>query len=613
MIVNIIPMLILRRISCTINLKFTCLFAKTYYSNRSFRVIMQRSSKAHLRIFDEDSFGLSFTVCTNEQHSENKVKVYQFKRNLSEPVSTLLHRISIKINAMHNQKKKKTGANDTESLITAMPVFLLKDDELVRSDVLCKDIFQDQKTSKITLKIGDQNINLLINNPWVEKLVLPSNVMVGFPAYPNKIDLRYSNEDESEFLWFRKNKDSKLNADTLIHSGFVYVPSVQDIGYNLKLVCTPKQNDVAGETVETVSSCLVEAGPGPCPFENRHYFTKECLSGNSFRVVSYNILANLYASSSAGKEELFTYCPQYAMKESYRKLLLLKELLGYNADLICLQEVDVKLFKKDLKKILKGVDMDGLMVKKGGQVQEGVACFYRKSRFKLVSSHELLLGGDSCNETYLGDIWKAVTRNESLAITLKEKTTCVQVLIFDYIENPNHRLIVANTHLYFHPDADHIRLLQAGMCLKLIDNLKNIVQSQEPNIKISVIFCGDFNSTPECGVYKLFTTNHIPEDYGEWKSEVFKTEVISGLSLKNHINFASACGTPEFTNFTPAFVGCLDYIFYQTEFLEVEQVVPLPSKEEVSQHTAIPSVVFPSDHVALVADLKLKENLCFCP
>lgn len=242
---------------------------------------MQRSSKAHLRIFDEDSFGLSFTVCTNEQHSENKVKVYQFKRNLSEPVSTLLHRISIKINAMHNQKKKKTGANDTESLITAMPVFLLKDDELVRSDVLCKDIFQDQKTSKITLKIGDQNINLLINNPWVEKLVLPSNVMVGFPAYPNKIDLRYSNEDESEFLWFRKNKDSKLNADTLIHSGFVYVPSVQDIGYNLKLVCTPKQNDVAGETVETVSSCLVEAGPGPCPFENRHYFTKECLSGNS--------------------------------------------------------------------------------------------------------------------------------------------------------------------------------------------------------------------------------------------------------------------------------------------------------------------------------------------
>lgn len=279
MIIKIISMLILRSISCTKDLKLTCLLARTYYSNRSFRVIMPCSSKAHLRIFDEDSFGLSFTVCTNEQHSENKV--YQFKRNLNEPVSTLLQRISMKINAVYSKKKKKVGTNDNEALITAMPVFLLKDDELVPSDVLCKDIFQDQKNSKITLKIGDQNINLLINNPWVEKLVLPSSVMVGFPAYPHKIDLRYSNEDESEFLWFRKNENSKLNADTLIHSGFVYVPSIQDIGYNLKLVCTPKKNDVAGETVETVCPCLVEAGPGPCPFEDRHYFTKECLSGNS--------------------------------------------------------------------------------------------------------------------------------------------------------------------------------------------------------------------------------------------------------------------------------------------------------------------------------------------
>ena len=34
------------------------------------------------------------------------------------------------------------------------------------------------------------------------------------------------------------------------------------------------------------------------------------------------------------------------------------------------------------------------------------------------------------------------------------------------------------------------------------------------------------------------------------------------------------------------------------------QVVPLPSLEEVTRHCALPSIVFPSDHIALIADLK---------
>lgn len=113
-------------------------------------------------------------------------------------------------------------------------------------------------------------------------------------------------------------------------------------------------------------------------------------------------------------------------------------------------------------------------------------------------------------------------------------------------------------------------------------------------------------------------------------------ENVSGLSLHNPIPFQSACGTPEFTNFTPHFSGCLDYIFYQCDNLTVKQVrndgekkrdvghgslvkftnsmmycfhsqvIPFPLKEDVVKHVAIPSVVFPSDHVALVADLAWK-------
>ena len=53
------------------------------------------------------------------------------------------------------------------------------------------------------------------------------------------------------------------------------------------------------------------------------------------------------------------------------------------------------------------------------------------------------------------------------------------------------------------------------------------------------------------------------------------------------------------------FKECIDYIFISDD-LEVEQVVPLPGGEELSLHSAIPSVVCPSDHLALVCDLKWK-------
>lgn len=66
----------------------------------------------------------------------------------------------------------------------------------------------------------------------------------------------------------------------------------------------------------------------------------------------------------------------------------------------------------------------------------------------------------------------------------------------------------------------------------------------------------------------------------------------------------SACGTPKYTNYVPGFKACLDYIFYQTEHFEVQEIIPMPSDEELAAHIAIPSVVFPSDHVAIVANLK---------
>lgn len=39
---------------------------------------------------------------------------------------------------------------------------------------------------------------------------------------------------------------------------------------------------------------------------------------------------------------------------------------------------------------------------------------------------------------------------------------------------------------------------------------------QYPKHKVSVIFCGDFNSTPESGVYDLFTKLSLPEEHSKY-------------------------------------------------------------------------------------------------
>jgi len=48
----------------------------------------------------------------------------------------------------------------------------------------------------------------------------------------------------------------------------------------------------------------------------------------SFRVVTYNILADIYADSDYSRDFLFLHCPADILSMDYRKQLLLKELSG---------------------------------------------------------------------------------------------------------------------------------------------------------------------------------------------------------------------------------------------------------------------------------------------
>lgn len=407
-----------------------------------------------------------------------------------------------------------------------------------------------EETDHLKLKVLDQTFDVVVNLPWVTNLVLPTSILAGYTVYPSKVEMKYTDKAFCKAVWFKapmvKLQNSLLivgrcqyTIHTYVHifqpksgniqnakwehcgNGFSYNSSNADVGHYLKFVLTPgNAKGEFGPAVEQVSKNEIQAGPGPCPFETRHCLTGKRLEDDAFRVVSYNILADLYADSDYSRTNLFPYCPAYALKVEYRKQLYTKEILGYNADILCLQEVDMKIFDSDLRTVLED-DSQGFkgIIAQKGSCGEGIATFYRNDRFELIETTALNIGEHIKTLEVFKSLWDKIQLNEKLSERICDRSTTLQLSL---LKAKNDRyLLVANTHLYFHPDADHIRLLQAGLAVLYIEDAykKALEKYQIVNEKqLSIIFCGDFNSVPECGIYRLMTSGSVDESCIDWKS-----------------------------------------------------------------------------------------------
>ena len=78
----------------------------------------------------------------------------------------------------------------------------------------------------------------------------------------------------------------------------------------------------------------------------------------------------------------------------------------------------------------------------------------------------------------------------------------------------------------------------------------------------------------------------------------------SAMHLRHPLALQFACGYPEFTNFVGGFVGCLDYVWFDSSGLVSTASMPMPPLEAVTAETALPNSEFPSDHLPMVADLR---------
>ena len=166
-------------------------------------------------------------------------------------------------------------------------------------------------------------------------------------------------------------------------------------------------------------------------------------------------------------------------------------------------------------------------------------------------------------------------------------------------DDASRRLVVGNTHFYYHPLGDHFRVLQAyGVCRKV----------HQLGCNSNMVLCGDFNSDPSSGAIQLFLDRSIDSSHSSAWENIGKHPVrntndsphcvgIPTMTLAPSFPVLQASCIAPFTHCIPGFINTLDYIMSSLPCREAAPMLPMDGSQ---QH--MPNAGMPSDHLSLVAD-----------
>ena len=204
------------------------------------------------------------------------------------------------------------------------------------------------------LEVGSALFSVDLNPPTVTGVEIHGHPFVGIPVVPSPA-LLYADVDDVDWVWYRHHRRSKSTAS--MKEGAwekiegacdrMYTPTETDLGCLLRVECIPKRtlhsseedrkplmstrisspNSAAspgeGSVGHDGGGCDVAYGdsflsephgpvlqpPEPGPGTERHDKTLSFLASPSLRVVTYNILADQYASTESARNIIFASCP----------------------------------------------------------------------------------------------------------------------------------------------------------------------------------------------------------------------------------------------------------------------------------------------------------------
>ncbi|KAJ3088340.1 Glucose-repressible alcohol dehydrogenase transcriptional effector [Quaeritorhiza haematococci] len=377
--------------------------------------------------------------------------------------------------------------------------------------------------------------------------------------------------------------------------GFLYqleTLGIEGNPFNEPVLSIMQKDGTTGVITYLRDSC--PAGPPP---PEREWITLDDEVGeatnltDTFTILCYNTLCDKYATPQA-----YAYTPSWVLNWDYRKELLLQEILVYNPDIVCLQEVEQSQYDEYFRDQLNQLgEYDSVFYPKSRartmddysrRSVDGCATFFKNTKFTLIEQHliefqQIAMQRPELRKTQ--DVYNRVMVKDNIAVVtlLEEKET-------------HARVVVANAHLHWDPNFMDVKLVQTAM---LMEELDRIIQScaalparhpfqqhiAENPSRLPLIICGDFNSLPESGVYEFLSQGHIPQNHEDFGSYVYGTYTSEGLAHKMSLRSCYSHINLDFTNFTPTFKGVIDYVWYTTNSLCVAGLLGNVDKDYISK------------------------------
>ncbi|XP_075228661.1 NADP/NADPH phosphatase nocturnin isoform X1 [Lycorma delicatula] len=289
------------------------------------------------------------------------------------------------------------------------------------------------------------------------------------------------------------------------------------------------------------------------------YSEKSPSPPSKIRILQWNLLSQALGQTV----DHFVACPDSALDWRRRRQQLSEEIIRYEPDIVCLQEVDhYNYFQKTLStQGFKGIffpkpDSPCIYIKDNNG-PDGCAIFFREDKFELVLSANRIL-----------EVWRVQSNQVAVLAILREHST-------------GQEICVATTHLK----------ARSGALLSTLRNeqgkdLLEFVTSHASGRP--VLLCGDFNAEPSEPIYSTVLNNDL-------------------LGLASAYKYQTG-HEPPYTTWKIREDGevrhTIDYIFYSQDKFQIDGILQFPTGEEIGEGR-VPSLRYPSDHFSLVCDLTL--------
>ncbi|XP_020523811.1 carbon catabolite repressor protein 4 homolog 4 isoform X3 [Amborella trichopoda] len=323
-----------------------------------------------------------------------------------------------------------------------------------------------------------------------------------------------------------------------------------------------------GVIMSKISRCkMSNLSPSPpiCPkfiaVEDGKHVLRDARDDSIFRLVSYNILAQVYVKSA-----MFPHSPGPSLKWKARSNAILTVLKSFEADFLCIQELDE--YDTFYKGNMEALGYSSIYVKRSEKKKDGCGIFYMNERVQFLLKEEI----------HYNDLVPSIDDK----VTLFEEKSNLSSFTKEKAILPNAG----------DPEWPEVKIAQAKYLLSRVKKFRDDV-SKKYDCAPPVIISGDFNSLPGSEVYTCMLSGMTSTSEGE-----------SQLPLNSLHAFLG--GEPALTTCSPDFTGTLDYIFFSdSDSLKPISYIELSGPASSAMSGGFPNYHHPSDHLPIGADFKL--------